>query len=287
MKKTFTFGLLIASYLCYSQTIDHAQLEVRYHYEMVGNRAQPERKTTDEVILLIGNRYTAYYSFMNFTTDSLQKANPNEYQSQLTGGGGATMRPGETLKEFADRSGGTLTVNQPRTRLPSNPFNTGHYFINRSSGEVTYLSDGIRSAGGNRGHYSYTEQLEKPEWTIETETAEIAGYSSQKATTRYGGRDWTVWFTPEIPVSEGPWKLRGLPGLILKAETADGEFALTATSVVRSSNRSIVKDQENVYRNISKKELYRLQKEGPQIMAGMIIEGNLPREELNLIEILD
>jgi GLPGLI family protein len=56
--------------------------------------------------------------------------------------------------------------------------------------------------------------------------------------------------------------LRGLPGLILKAETADGEFVLTATSVSRSSGRAIVKDEENTYRNISKIEFIRLKKEG-------------------------
>jgi GLPGLI family protein len=291
MKKllSITISLLLTSHLCYAQVIDHAQLEVRYHYEMVGNRAQPDRKTTDEVILLIGNRYTAYYSWMNFVRDSLIKENPAQYQRQARDGSGRTIRGNEDPATIT-----SIRVEPARTELPRNQHNTGHYFINRSSGEVTFLDQFM--TGGmsslSMAYFSYTEPLEKPDWIIETETAEVAGYSTQKATTRYGGRDWTVWFTPEIPVSEGPWKLRGLPGLILKAETADGEFALTATSVSRSTNRAIAKNQEHVYRNVSKRDFQRLQREATESILSspgvtIVGSGSLPRREVNFIEILE
>ena len=60
------------------------------------------------------------------------------------------------------------------------------------------------------------ESLEKPNWVITDETDIILGFPCIKATTNFRGREWIAFFTPDIPVQEGPWKLYGLPGLILK-----------------------------------------------------------------------
>ena len=59
-------------------------------------------------------------------------------------------------------------------------------------------------------------------WETGDSTKNILGYECIQAQTDYHGRHWTVWFTPEIPVHDGPWKFRGLPGLILEATTGDG-----------------------------------------------------------------
>ena len=56
----------------------------------------------------------------------------------------------------------------------------------------------------------------------------MCGYVCQKATTTYGGREWTVWYTPDIPVSAGPWKFQGLPGLIMAANDSEGIFSFNA-----------------------------------------------------------
>ena len=66
--------------------------------------------------------------------------------------------------------------------------------------------------------------LTLPEWTITEETKELFGYSVTKATTHYLGRDWTVWFTEEIPIPGGPWLLWGCPGLIVYAIDEDKLF---------------------------------------------------------------
>ena len=65
---------------------------------------------------------------------------------------------------------------------------------------------------------------EKPslDWKIINGVEVILGYKCEKARVNYGGRTWMVSFTDEIPSESGPWKLNGLPGLILKAETTDG-----------------------------------------------------------------
>lgn len=55
-------------------------------------------------------------------------------------------------------------------------------------------------------------------WHIETETALIQGKKCQLATVEYKGRNYNAWFTNEIPISEGPYKFGGLPGLIVKIE---------------------------------------------------------------------
>ena len=39
-------------------------------------------------------------------------------------------------------------------------------------------------------------------WNIEKDTKETLGMKTQKATTIYGGRDWTAWFTNDIPLQE-------------------------------------------------------------------------------------
>lgn len=77
----------------------------------------------------------------------------------------------------------------------------------------------------------YTEPVAEIEWEIDADsTATILGYECILAETDYHGRHWKAWFAPEIPVCFGPWKLRGLPGLILKA-VSDGAFCFTATGL--------------------------------------------------------
>lgn len=67
------------------------------------------------------------------------------------------------------------------------------------------------------GEYGYyDEPFSEIDWQIaEDSTKTVLGYQCIMASTDYHGRKWTVWFTPEIPVQDGPWKFCGLPGLIL------------------------------------------------------------------------
>lgn len=60
---------------------------------------------------------------------------------------------------------------------------------------------------------------EKPfEWKILGDKAKIGEYNAQKATATLGGRNWIAWFTTDVPFQDGPYKFRGLPGLIVKVE---------------------------------------------------------------------
>lgn len=55
-------------------------------------------------------------------------------------------------------------------------------------------------------------------------TRMIGGYECFHARMAAGGRCWDVWFAPELPIDAGPWKLRGLPGLILEAADTTGSY---------------------------------------------------------------
>jgi len=66
-----------------------------------------------------------------------------------------------------------------------------------------------------------SDTLRTPEWKLLDDTKEINGMKCQKAKARVYGREYEAWFTTDIPY--GPWKLHGLPGLILEARSTDGE----------------------------------------------------------------
>ena len=87
--------------------------------------------------------------------------------------------------------------------------------------------------------WQYSEDWEKPEWEIGDNTKTILGYECVEASANYRGRKWTAWFAPEIPIQEGPWKLCGLPGLILEAHDANNEYIFEANGLVQNPNSEV------------------------------------------------
>ena len=63
-------------------------------------------------------------------------------------------------------------------------------------------------------------------WTLTDDTLTVGGYYCQTATCKFRGVAWTVCYTEEIPSSAGPWRLRGLPGLIVEAKNEAHTFRL-------------------------------------------------------------
>ena len=68
-------------------------------------------------------------------------------------------------------------------------------------------------------------------WEIKNKTKKIGNYKATKAIGSFRGRDYTVWFTYDIPVPFGPWKLHGLPGLILEAEDSEKMMRFYAVEI--------------------------------------------------------
>lgn len=87
--------------------------------------------------------------------------------------------------------------------------------------------------------YRYSEPEDYPSWTITSEEVTIMGYRCQKATGAYRGRTYEAWFAVDIPLPFGPWKLGGLPGLVLKASDTKGEFVFESSALKRSSGEPI------------------------------------------------
>ena len=91
--------------------------------------------------------------------------------------------------------------------------------------------------------YTYQEDIPQIDWVLSDSTKMICGFLCHQATAVFRGRNWIAWFC-DIPKSVGPWKLNGLPGLILEAQSEDKEHTFTAISVRRSSSPIIVRDTE-------------------------------------------
>ena len=84
--------------------------------------------------------------------------------------------------------------------------------------------------------YFVSEDIGKIKWKIKKERRVISGYNCQKATGKFGGRTYTVWFTPDLPISAGPWKLHGLPGAVVVSE--EGYFKFSLQKVTYNSTPS-------------------------------------------------
>lgn len=98
----------------------------------------------------------------------------------------------------------------------------------------------VDAVGGKS--YRIEEAMPDLEWTPVDGDTVIAEYACQKAVAQWRGRTWTAFYTIELPYSDGPWKLWGLPGLILAAYDDSGEFSFECVSIKKGNSRPIELD---------------------------------------------
>jgi GLPGLI family protein len=67
-------------------------------------------------------------------------------------------------------------------------------------------------------------------WQLQTDTLTIQNYACHKATTTYEGRNYIAWYTKEIPISDGPYKFWGLPGLMVKIYDTEKQYDFSLES---------------------------------------------------------
>ena len=205
----------------FAQNGNQQVLRCVYLEEAVNRADKPNDISQDEFVLLVSGNHSAFYSrnarAYSETKDSLERLgiSPMEMLSTLQG-----LRKGKSIEIYK---------NQPKT---------GRYICNT---EVTQS-------------FRYEDKLPQITWSIGDETKTILGYSCQKAVGKLYGREWTVWFTMDIPVADGPWLLAGLPGLVLEAVDAENIFHFTAIELGKD-NQSSVEPTTQKFIKCSREEL--------------------------------
>lgn len=213
MKKLLTYFILSSAAIVanadnWVRDTEPAILEVFYtRTEVTDTTKRESHYFNEETMLRIGKEKSLYCSVPKFNTDSLMCCAPDLYwQMEIASFEKDPREHDRTLLERSGRYGKFTYKNYPEGKVT----------------ETDYF---------DMQAWQYEEDWEKPEWKILDETKEIIGYECIKAVADYRGRRWTAWFTPEIPIQDGPWKLCGLPGLILEAEDNYNEYHFIANGL--------------------------------------------------------
>lgn len=179
-----------------------AILEVHYMKTSVADTLE-NRSYTDPMTLRIGKTSAMFYPPKRMWVDSLLQTNYALHEKLYR----EMNPPGQS--EYKPLGG----------------LEREYLFRNINEGETMVY----RKMGGEA--YSYTEPTEMPTWQIRSETKEVMGYSCQLASCEFRGRQWYAWFSTDIPINEGPWKLFGLPGLVLEAWDSKKHYAYKAVGL--------------------------------------------------------
>lgn len=174
------------------EKLDESVLECRYKLVMQKDTVSKSNPEEDDMVLRIGKTASQYFSRHTFYHDSLwadpdgrKKAEDLSIESLYAFDKPKTFGP-RTTRDF-------LYKNHPEGKM------------------TTFTNDFIHV------NFFYDENYVPQQWVVGNSTRQILGYTCQKAECDFRGRRWTVWFAPDIPISDGPWKFGGLPGLIMEA----------------------------------------------------------------------
>ena len=198
-------ALINTSVICSAQEtriIEPAVIEINYRV----------RHNTDNDLyaLRCGKTVSQYFSLAKLRSDSL-RASPDIAISMIP-----LYESMEAIKHRDD----------PSKKLPTSPGHGDYLYWNLSAGKISVYTSVFGS------NYLVEEEMPAMDWEVEEDSVQtIIGYECHKAVTKFRGREWTVWYAEDIPISLGPWKLGGLPGLILSAVADDDFIKFTAVSV--------------------------------------------------------
>ena len=87
--------------------------------------------------------------------------------------------------------------------------------------------------------FRYDEEMPKFDWELTDSVTTVLGYECRSAQCKFRGREWTVFYTEDIPLMDGPWKLHGLPGLIMKASDENGHYTFECIGIRSKADRPI------------------------------------------------
>ena len=208
-----------------TENIDNVQFVVQYQVKIISDTLNKEDVIDELMVLKAGSKSSVFYNYNQFVADSMF----NEQRKK-------SERTGVSATGFSFVGVGMIT---PKV------------YKNYPAGKVTTLDKVTIN-----NNFRCEEENEVPAWQLLTDTMTILSYTCQKAVCHFKGRDYEAWFTPEIPRSEGPWKLHGLPGLILKAADSQGHYTFECTGMV-NTNEELLFGGDG-YETISRKNLNKI-----------------------------
>ena len=87
--------------------------------------------------------------------------------------------------------------------------------------------------------FRYDEEMPALDWELTDSVTTVLGYECHGAVCSFRGRKWTVFYSEDIPLPDGPWKLHGLPGLIMKASDEKGHYTFECIGIKSKADRPI------------------------------------------------
>ena len=156
-------------------------------------------------------------------------------------------------RQMFDAAAAAYVQNRDRSVMDGVVYHSRIYVTKNIAKSVSTTYD---QAGMGECDY-YDEPFSEIDWVInEDSTKIILDYQCIMATTDYHGRKWAVWFTPEIPMQDGPWKFCGLPGLIMEASEPSGQHSFTVTGI-EISTQPIFPIFNTEYEKMERKDMLR------------------------------
>lgn len=181
--------------------LDSANIIVSYKLDWKQDTNDLNRIRHEKMTLLIGKEVSLFMSY-------------NFYQLRLIG---RKAEKEGRLDDFLNSE----EITNLRTRFSYS------IYKNYPKGKITY-TDKVLPA-----FLKYEENFDLFKWQLSDQVDTINGYFAHCAYTNYGGRRWVAWYAPDIPLSDGPYKFRGLPGLILMLYDDQKHYTFTFDEIVR------------------------------------------------------
>ncbi len=208
--------LLFFGFLCQAQ--DQVLFNVTYEFKYVRDLTDKENPYTDKMVLSVGKNSSRYTSEKMYDrVDTKRKA--EKADAEKVAGQGLVPKVMVSGKPLLLVSNNGVDINEQISKD----------FENKKL-----------TAWGSMGPKDYKTETALPqiEWQIFDEKKTIGNYNCQKATGSYGGRSYTAWFAQDLPLPDGPWKLSGLPGLILEAIDSRNELIFNFVEISKTDDEA-------------------------------------------------
>jgi len=194
--------LVVTCNLLYSQSNIKSQLEVIYRVKMLRDTLIKESIVEEDLSLLISGQTSLFKSTQKAISDSTMMAIGKE--------------------QFENPVNGKVVIDL--RKVPSVRFPSEVYFDN---GKQTVYKELLKN------QFVYILE-DKVIWQLDNETRKIDSYNCKKAEGKYKGRSYIAWYTNEIPINDGPYIFKGLPGLILEIFDTKGYTSFSMISIKKT-----------------------------------------------------